>query len=143
MHPPLSLDLRERIAAALHEGATVRAAADRFGVSVSSAVRLGQRMRSGRGLAPAKAGGGGKPILTGDVADWLRGRLEEKRDLTMRALAAELCERGTQVTHDTVWRFVRREGLTFKKNPGGERTGPAGGGAVPGALESPPAPGRA
>ncbi len=33
----------------------------------------------------------------------------------MRALAAELCERGTSVTHDTVWRFVRRQELTFKK----------------------------
>ncbi len=30
----------------------------------------------------------------------------------MRALAAELCERGTSVTHDTVWRFIRREGLS-------------------------------
>jgi transposase len=45
----------------------------------------------------------------------LRARLAEKPDLTMRALAAELRERGTPVTHDTVWRFVRRAGLTTKK----------------------------
>lgn len=35
----------------------------------------------------------------------------------MRALAAELGEQGTSVTHDTVWRFVRRQGLTVKKRP--------------------------
>ncbi len=33
----------------------------------------------------------------------------------MRALAAELAERGIVVTHDTVWRFVRSQGLSFKK----------------------------
>ena len=35
----------------------------------------------------------------------------------MRALAAERGERGTSVTHDTVWRFVRGQGLTVKKRP--------------------------
>ena len=43
----------------------------------------------------------------------------------MRALAAELGQRGTSVTHDTVWRFVRRQGLTPKKDPDGHRTGAA------------------
>ncbi|GAB0115401.1 hypothetical protein AcidC75_29250 [Acidisoma sp. C75] len=51
MAKPLSLDLRVRIAAALAEGLTVRAAAKRFDVSVASAVRMGQLARSARGLA--------------------------------------------------------------------------------------------
>lgn len=75
-------------------------------------------------------------IIRGDVADWVKSRLAEKPDLTVRALAAELCERGTTVTHDTVWRFMRREGLTFKKNSGGERAGPTECGALPETLES-------
>ena len=111
----LSLDLRTRIAAAVARGEPVRAVAARFQVSASSAVRLGQKLRSGADLAPAKRGGPRPSPITAAVADWLRRRLSEKPDLTMRALAAELRERGTPVTHDTVWRFVRRDGLTVKK----------------------------
>lgn len=49
MARPLSVDLRKRIADALAEGMTVRAAALRFGVSAATAVRIGQLDRSGRG----------------------------------------------------------------------------------------------
>jgi hypothetical protein len=44
------MDLRERIAAAVVGGETVRSVADRFGVSAATAVRLGQRGRAGVGL---------------------------------------------------------------------------------------------
>ncbi len=53
----LSLDLRTRLAAALKEGMTVRAAAKRFGVSAATAVCIGQLDRLGKGLMPAKIGG--------------------------------------------------------------------------------------
>ena len=139
MPKALSVDLRSRIAEAVAAGETVRRAAQRFGVSAATAVRLGQKARAGMDLAPRPRGAPPKPIITGEVATWLKARLEDKRDLTMRALAGELRERGTPVTHDTVWRFVRRQGLTFKKNSGGERTGPAQGGSVQETLEGSPA----
>ena len=63
---------------------------------------------------PGKMGGHRRPVLSGETAEWIRSRLKEKQDLTMRALAAELAERGVVVTHDTVWRFVRCQGLSFK-----------------------------
>jgi transposase len=47
MARPLSLDLRIRVAAALAEGSTVREAAKRFGVSVASAVRMGNSREPG------------------------------------------------------------------------------------------------
>ena len=112
---PLSLDLRSRIAKAVEEGGTVRAVAARFGVSVATAVRLGQKARAGHDLGPRKPGSPGRPVLIGAVAAWVRDRLKAKPDLTMRALAAELDTRGTPASHDTVWRFVRGEGLTVKK----------------------------
>ena len=115
MHQPLSLDLRRRIAQAVKEGGTVRAVAARFSVSVATAVRLGQKARADLDLAPGKPGGRGRPVLTGTVATWVRERMQAKPDLTMRALAAEICEKGTPVSHDAVWRFVRKEGLTVKK----------------------------
>ena len=117
MVTPLSIDLRMRVAAALEEGATVRSAANRFGVSVASAVRIGQRQREGRGQVPGKIGGRRRAALAGESGDWLLARLAEKPDLTMRALTAELAERGVRVAHDTVWRFVKRAGQTVKKRP--------------------------
>jgi len=117
MVAPLSMDLRMRVAAALDEGETVRSAARRFGVSVASAVRIGQRQRAGRGQVPGRIGGHRRPVLTGEAGDWLLARLAEKPDLMMRALTAELALRGVHVAHDTVWRFVKRAGQTVKKRP--------------------------
>lgn len=117
MVAPLSIDLRMRVARALDEGETVRSAAKRFGVSVASAVRIGQRQRAGRGQVPGKIGGHRPRVLVGEVGDWLLARLAEKPDLTMRALRAELAARGVTVAHDTVWRFVRCSGQTVKKRP--------------------------
>ena len=139
MPSSLSLDLRSRIASAVAAGETVRVVAARFSVSAATAVRLGQQARAGQDLAARPRGGSPGRLVTGEVADWIRARLAEKPDLTVRALAAELGARGTAMTHDTVWRFMRRDGLTFKKNSGGERTGPAQGGSVQGAMESPSA----
>jgi transposase len=117
MARPLSIDLRLRVAVSLAEGETVRAAARRFGVSVASAVRIGQRQRSGRGQVPGKIGGIRRAALAGEPGEWLLARLAEKPDLTMRALTAELAARGVHVAHDTVWRFVKRAGRTVKKRP--------------------------
>ncbi|WP_234710575.1 IS630 family transposase [Sinorhizobium arboris] len=115
MARPLSLDLRQRVADALAGGMTVRTAALRFGISAATAVRIGQLDRSGRGLAPAKMGGHVKPMLRGAAADEVHRRLAAKPDWTVRALAADLKAAGIDVSHDTVWRFLRREGKTFKK----------------------------
>ena len=75
MARPLSLDLRERIAAALADGETTRAVAKRFGVSVATAVRLGQKQRAGRGLLPGKMGGHRPFVLGPDIVAWLRERV--------------------------------------------------------------------
>lgn len=136
---PLSMDLRTRIASALRDGMTVRAAAARFGVSAATAVRIGQRDRAGKGLMPAKIGGYVKPILRDAAADAVRERLQIKSDWTVRALSADLKAAGIVVSHDTVWRFLRAEGKTFKKNTGGKRAGSSEGGSVPAAVEDPSA----
>ncbi len=96
MVQPLSLDLRIRIAAALDEGSTVRAAAKRFGVSVASAVRIGQLARAENGLAARKIGGNGQPVLL-SASEALNRRLAAKADWTVRALASDLQADGIQV----------------------------------------------
>jgi transposase len=43
-------------------------------------------------------------------------RLSQTPHLTLHALKDELAARGVKVSHNTVWLFLRREGLRFKKN---------------------------
>ena len=42
-------------------------------------------------------------------------RIAEKPDLTLRAVVAELAERGTPASYGAVWRFFKHEGISFKK----------------------------
>ena len=132
-----SLDLRERLVAAVEAGESRRSAARRFGVSASVAVKWLQRVRRTGSVAPDKVGGHRRPALEGQ-RDWVLARIAEKPDLTLRALAAELSERGVKAGQYAVWSFFRREGMTFKKNTPRGRTGPAGRSEEAGAVETPP-----
>lgn len=114
MARPLDLDLRERVVAAVEAGRTCRAVADIFGVSVASVVKWTQRFRSTGSVAPDKMGGH-RPWVLEDERDWLLGRLCAKPDITVRALADELAERGIVVSHVSVWNLLKRENQTFKK----------------------------
>ena len=40
-------------------------------------------------------------------------RLDEKPDLTLQALRAELRDLGVTVSFDTFWRFLKREEISF------------------------------
>jgi transposase len=83
-------------------------------VSVASVVKWPQRWRAS-GSAAAKPMGGWRPLrLTGERT-WLLARIAEKPDLTLRAVVAELAERGTPASYGAVWRFFKHEGITFKK----------------------------
>lgn len=50
-------------------------------------------------------------------------RLAEHPSLTLRALQAELAERGIKVSYGALWSFVHSEGLSFKKKRSGQRDG--------------------
>jgi transposase len=95
-------------------GRTCRATAALFGVSVASVVKWSQRWRAS-GSAAAKPMGGWKQLLLKSEREWLLARIAEKPDLTLRAVAAELAERGTPASYGAVWRFFKHEGITFKK----------------------------
>jgi transposase len=76
--------------------------------------------------------GGHRPMVLASERDWLLVRIVEQPDLMLRAIQAELADRGLVVSYDTVWRFYLGHGVTFKKacTPPGRigRTWPAGGG---------------
>jgi transposase len=107
-------DLRDRVVAAVAGGRTCRATAALFGVSVASVVKWSQRWRA-TGSAAAQPMGGRRPLPLRCERAWLLARIAEKPDLTLRAVMAELAERGTPASYGAVWRFFRHEGITFKK----------------------------
>jgi len=115
MGRPLSNDLRERVVAAVESGESCRSVAHRFDVAVSSVVKWSQRRRRTGSVAPGKIGGYRKPILEPHRA-FIVERLEQNPHATLHGLKAELAARGVKVSHDTIWVFLQRQGLRFKKN---------------------------
>ena len=115
-----SLDLRERVVGAVTAGQPCRAVASTFGVSVASVVKWSQRFRA-TGSAAALKVGGRRPFALAGERSWLLGRIAEAPDLTLRAIAAELAERGIRVSYFAVWHFFEHEGISFKKKPARQR----------------------
>ena len=71
--------------------------------------------------ARQQGNGGGHGKLAG-VADRIRRRITEKRDLTLDGLVVELREvQGVKAHRVSVWRHRRGFGLTHKKRPAGGR----------------------
>lgn len=117
-----SSDLRVRIYGEIEQGGSRRAAARRFDVSVSTSIRLAQRMAETGSLEPARQGrppGGGK---LAPHAELLIGWVEKQGDITMPELAAKLkAERGVTVHPASLSRFLITRGYSVKKNTGGDR----------------------
>lgn len=110
-----SLDLRERVVAAVAAGESCRRVAATYRVSVASVVKWSQRFRR-TGSAAAKPMGGNQPRSLAGERDWLLARLAATPDLTLRALVVELGERGVVTSYGSVWRIVHDAGISFKKN---------------------------
>ncbi len=116
MSKPYSMDLRERVVGAVEEaGVSRRQAAERFGISVSTAINWVRRYRETGSAAPGQMGGHRPKKIVGAQRDWLVERCRAG-DFTLRGLVTELAERGLKVDYRTVWTFVHGEKLSFKKN---------------------------
>ena len=110
---PYSLDLRERVAAAVdhHEG-SIRGIARVFRVSTSFIVRLLQRRRVAGTLAPGPHGGG-LPLALGPVdLERLAGLVREQPDATLEQLRRR---GGFTCSLKTLWLALGRRRLTRKK----------------------------
>ncbi|MDS1134897.1 IS630 family transposase [Nitratireductor indicus] len=116
MGRPYSMDLRERVVAAVkQDGMSRHQAAARFGVAISTAINWVKRFDESGSVMPGKMRGYRPKKLSGEHADWLRRRCGEG-PFTLRGLVKELhAERGLIVDYRSVWEFVHAEGLTHKK----------------------------
>jgi len=112
MPAPISMDLRVRIFEARQTGENTSEVAERFAVSPAFVRRLLQRHRESGSLAASSAPRGPKPKLA-EQAEQLRQLNVQQPDLT----PAEIRERlGLTASLVTIWRMLRRLGLTFKKS---------------------------
>jgi putative transposase len=113
----MSLDLRERIVRAVEQGSSNRAAARRFAVSPSAAIKLMQRVHTTGSAAPARYGGHRRSLLEPYEAD-LAALVAATPDLTLADLQAELRRRfGVVAGLSTIHATLRRLGLRHKKSP--------------------------
>lgn len=122
MGKPHPIELRERVQAEIEGGASRRAAAERFKVSASFAVKLAARVSRTGSAEPARQGrppGGGKlaPHLA-RLIEWV----EAEPDITMPELAAKLlAERGVEAHPASLSRLLIEAGFSVKKNAAGLR----------------------
>ena len=118
-----SMDLRLRVLAACDDGVGTAEAADTFAVSEAWVRRLKQRRKATGEVAPRTPARRGPAPALAAHADRLLALVRERPGLT----AGEYRDRlGAGVAVVTVWRALRRLGLTHKKSAPGGRAGPAG-----------------
>jgi transposase len=110
---PYSLDLRQRIAAAIdaHEGSQPEIAR-RFRVSVSCITRLLRRRRRTGSLAPKPHGGGHPPALDRSGRNRLRQLVRNQPDATLEELAGRV---GVPCSRMAIFRTLRKLKITRKK----------------------------
>ncbi|WP_076611132.1 IS630-like element ISAzs37 family transposase [Azospirillum sp. B510] len=115
MAGPYSQDLRDRVAAAVSSGCSARAAAARFSISVSTAIRWAKRLGA-EGHAQARPMGGDHRSRLSDHREAVLTLVAHQPDLTLEEIRAELNARhGVSVSLGTVWRFLKAQNLTLKK----------------------------
>ena len=106
MPRPLSFDLRSRVLAAIEGGLSCRQAAERFGVSASSAIRWEALRRAGGDARPKPQGGDRLSHKTEAYADLIRAALSAAPDLTLSELKVRLAAEGAAVSVTALWRFL-------------------------------------
>ncbi|MGY4496428.1 transposase [Bradyrhizobium sp. GM24.11] len=124
MAKPLSEDLRIRTVRAVEGGMSRRAAAERFGISVASAVRFVREWRESGTTKAKRQGGDQRSQRIEEYHDAIMGAIGAKPDMTLVEIAEMLkSEFGASFAPSSIWRFLDRHGITFKKKRARSRAG--------------------
>jgi len=105
MARPYSSDLRERVVEAIDE--------ERFGVSVSSAVRWHQAWRETGTFEAEFCGGSCSPL--DDYEEEILALVEEQDDRTLDEIVAAMRKRRIPGSRTALFRILERRGITHKK----------------------------
>lgn len=112
----LSGDLRVRVVKASSDGLSVRQAAARFGVGISTAIRWIARARTGELAARAQGRRLGSSLDAHEA--FIVSLIEERRDITLHEMAARLlAEQAVTIRRSALSAWLRGRGWTFKKSP--------------------------
>ena len=111
-----SQDSRKRVIAMIEAGASCRAAAARFAVSVSTVVNWRRRWLDTGTAAAKPMGGATNTRIKGEDAAWLLALVAVQDDLTLRGMQAQLREElGVSAAIGSIWRFLKANKITLKK----------------------------
>jgi transposase len=124
MAKPLSEDLRVRVIRAVEGGMSRRAAAERFGISPASAVRFVREWRESGTKRAKRQGGDRRSHRIEAHCEFILSAVEARPDLTLEEIAKMLeSEREACFAPSSIWRFLDRHAVTFKKKPARRRAG--------------------
>ena len=111
----LGTDLRRRVIEAIEGGMSTRAAARRFSIGESTAGAWYRRFRATGSVEPDRQGKPGGSVLDAHEA-FILGLIDETTDITLAEMAERLAsERSVTVDPSTIWYFLRRRRMTYKK----------------------------
>jgi transposase len=117
MAKPLSMDLRERVLAAIAGGVSGRQAAGRFGVSAASVSRWRTRAREQGDAEPRAQGGDRRSHRIDAHRATILALLKATPDITIEELRHSLNKTGLSFGYGTIRRFFERHKITRKKRP--------------------------
>jgi len=119
-------DLRARVVAEVTAGCSRRAAAQRFKVSASTAIRWVELHEETGSVRPRPRGGKIRSPLE-PHAPWLLELIANEPDLTLVEIVERVLQAfGVRTTDSSIDRFFKRHGLSFKKKDSARhRAGPA------------------
>lgn len=122
----LSTDLRQRVIAAIKDGMSTREAARHFRIGISTTGRWYRRYRATGEVTARKQGQPSRSKLDAHEL-FILGLIEDAPDITLAEIGERLAtERGVRAAPSTVWLFLDRHGITFKKNGARGRTAARG-----------------
>jgi transposase len=126
MTKPLSLDLRLRVVGAIDAGMSRRAAAERFGIAASAAIKWHELWRRTGSVEPRPQGGDKRSDRIEALAEAILALVVEAPDITLAEIAERLTrDHGERFAPSVVHRFFARRGISFKKNRARQRAGSA------------------
>jgi transposase len=117
MGKPLGVDLRRRVVAAIEAGMSTGDAAKRFSVSKAAAGSWARLKRATGDVKPLPQGSGEGSKLD-PFEGFILGLIETDKDIALHEIAERLQdEHRVRAVPSTIWYFLDKRGLTFKKRP--------------------------
>lgn len=117
MGKPYSMDLRERVMAAIEGGMSTHQAAARFSIGIATAGAWARLKRATGEVTPARQGKPKGSVLD-PHSDFIFDLIRSIPDMTLEEIAERLAEeRGVRVVSTAVWKFLDRHDMTHKKRP--------------------------